>query len=306
MKRILALTLSICLLLCVGCTQKESTLQGRVTFMQWHGNDKPHPAAFELDTGNGKYYEICLDDDSELKWEIDVPAEYSWPSIQADYIITVAYDPDSAQPCEDCYDGCYTAKTVTVIAACESPIPEDVTVAKPVIYLYPETPTQVSVRLDYDGELTCTYPAYENGWSVTAYPDGILSDGETEYNYLYWEGVQNTGFDFSQGFCVKGSDTAAFLETALAKLGLTRAEANEFIVYWLPLMQNNAYNVISFQNEAYTDHARLDIFPAPDTVLRVFMAWQASDQTISIPEQELTAPERNGFTVVEWGGCEVR
>ena len=43
----------------------------------------------------------------------------------------------------------------------------------------------------------------------------------------------------TEGFCVKGEDTAAFLEDALSKLGLNRKEANEFIVYWLPLMEQN-------------------------------------------------------------------
>ena len=48
--------------------------------------------------------------------------------------------------------------------------------AKPVIYLYPEQETMVSVSLDYAGTLTATYPAYENGWRVTAEPDGTLHD----------------------------------------------------------------------------------------------------------------------------------
>ena len=48
--------------------------------------------------------------------------------------------------------------------------------AKPVAYLYPQTETEVTVRLDYDGELTCTYPAYEDGWTVSARPDGTLTD----------------------------------------------------------------------------------------------------------------------------------
>ena len=48
--------------------------------------------------------------------------------------------------------------------------------AKPVIYLYPEEETQVTVKLDYAGELTCTYPAYDDGWAVTAQPDGTLTD----------------------------------------------------------------------------------------------------------------------------------
>ena len=111
---------------------------------------------------------------------------------------------------------------------------------KPVVYLYPEKTTEVSVKLDLPGELTCTYPAYNDGWKVTAAPDGTLTgkNGQT-YNYLYWEGETATAYDLSEGFCVAGADTAAFLEEALAKLGLTRKEANEFIVYWLPQMEDN-------------------------------------------------------------------
>ena len=103
-----------------------------------------------------------------------------------------------------------------------------------------------------------------------------------------------------------GSDTAAFPEDALSKLGLTRREANEFIVYWLPLMQDNPYNLIAFQSDVYTQNAQLLIDPAPDTLLRVFMAWKPVDEAVEIPAQSLSAPERNGFTVVEWGGCRVR
>ena len=180
--------------------------------------------------------------------------------------------------------------------------------AKPVIYLYPEEEeTAVTVKLDYAGALTCTYPAYGDGWAVTACPDGTLTDdaGQT-YSYLYWEGADTIAYDFSQGFCVAGTDTAAFLEDALAQLGLTRREANEFIVYWLPQMQENPYNLIAFQSDRYTQAAKLTIDPPPDTLLRVFMAWKPLEKAVEIPAQDLTAPERTGFTAVEWGGCRVR
>lgn len=179
--------------------------------------------------------------------------------------------------------------------------------AKPVIYLYPETETQVTVKVDYSGKLTCTYPAYKDGWQVTAAPDGTLTDdkGQT-YNYLYWEGETATEYDLSEGFCVAGADTAAFLEDALARLGLTRKEANEFIVYWLPRMEQNPYNLIAFQQEAYTAAAKLTVTPAPDSILRVFMAWQPLEAPVDIPAQTLPAFERSGFTLVEWGGAEVK
>ena len=100
-----------------------------------------------------------------------------------------------------------------------------------------------------------------------------------------------------------GADTAAFLEEALARLGLTRREANEFIVYWLPLMEDNPYNLITFQGERYTDTAKLTVHPAPNTVIRVFMAWKPLAQPVEIGPQTLTAPDRTGFTLVEWGGA---
>jgi hypothetical protein len=184
--------------------------------------------------------------------------------------------------------------------------PDPFVAYKPVIYLYPEAETEVSVKLRVDGGLTCTYPAYGDGWRVTAAPDGTLTDGKGQtYNYLYWEGQMNVDFDLSAGFCVRGTDTAAFLEDALQKLGLNRREANEFIVYWLPLMEGNPYNIISFQTDAYTDAAALDISPAPDTVIRVFMAWKRSENFVEMEPQNLTAPPRTGFTVIEWGGTQI-
>ncbi|MCR2013833.1 hypothetical protein NSB31_29720, partial [Bacillus cereus] len=49
---------------------------------------------------------------------------------------------------------------------------------KPVIYLYPAEEKTINVKLDYDGELTSTYPTYNDGWSVKANPDGTLTNLE--------------------------------------------------------------------------------------------------------------------------------
>ena len=70
------------------------------------------------------------------------------------------------------------------LSACREREEEQLTL-KPVIYLYPEEKTDISVTLAYDGTLTCTYPNYKTGWHVSAKPDGTLTDedGQT-YNYL--------------------------------------------------------------------------------------------------------------------------
>jgi len=183
-----------------------------------------------------------------------------------------------------------------------APAPE-----KPVIYLYPEEETEVSVELDFNGELTSTYPTYEDSWTVTAQPDGTLTnESGREYYCLFWEGISNVDYDLSSGFVIPGNKTEAFLEESLSKLGLSDKEANEFIIYWLPRLENNTYNLISFQQEAYTDNAQLSVSPTPDSVLRVFMAWKALEEPVEVVPQSLSGFERTGFTVVEWGGAEVK
>ncbi|MBR5284731.1 MAG: hypothetical protein IKU27_06775 [Clostridia bacterium] len=175
--------------------------------------------------------------------------------------------------------------------------------AKPVIYLYPEEETEVTVKLDYTGELTVTYPEYKDGWTVTAMPDGSLYDADgIEYSYLFWEGESDIEYDLSKGFCVAGEDTADFLREKLSYMGLTPREYNEFIVYWLPYLQENEYNLITFQGAAYTEAAGLEITPEPDNILRVFMVYEPLDEHVNIEPQELPVLTREGFTVVEWGG----
>lgn len=186
-------------------------------------------------------------------------------------------------------------------------IPNDGRLYKPVIYLYPTQKTDVFVNLSLDGRVTCTYPKINEGWHVIAEPNGTLMDenGRT-YGYLFWEGNTKVPMDLSEGFCVAGKDTEAFLLDKLSYLGLNDKDINDFMVFWLPRMQDNPYNVITFQGDNYLRAARLDVSPQPDTVLRVFMAWKRLDNFVNINPQKLEQVQRKGFSLVEWGGTEVK
>lgn len=140
----------------------------------------------------------------------------------------------------------------------------------------------MSVKLDYKGKLICTYPKYKGGWEVKAQPDGTLINIEDnrEYSYLFWEGVANVKWDMSKGFVVSGVETENFLREKLQYLGLTSREYNEFIVYWLPIMQNNKYNLITFAGEEYENIAKLNITPQPDSIQRVMMVFKPLDEYI--------------------------
>lgn len=179
-------------------------------------------------------------------------------------------------------------------------------ILKPIIYLYPETETELSVTLGKPENITVSYPAYGDGWHVLAQPDGTLVDLETGRHLyaLYWEGKNGSALPMDEGFVVAGADTAAFLEEKLALLGLSEREAEEFIVYWLPTLQENAYNLIRFETRAeIEDYMPLKLSMEPDTLIRVMMRYRPLEEALEVPEQVLPqTPERKGFTVVEWGG----
>lgn len=181
---------------------------------------------------------------------------------------------------------------------------------KPVIYLYPTSTQDVDVALGYAGDLDLTYPQADDGrWRVQADPDGTLRADGREYPYLFWEGTSTWRADLSTGAVVPGDQTVHYLERTLADLGLSDAEAADFITFWAPRMQGSAYNLVHFSQQAeYATLAELTVDPAPDTVIRVFMTFQPLDDPdqVDVREQVLDpAPARDGFVVVEWGGTEV-
>lgn len=181
-------------------------------------------------------------------------------------------------------------------------------VKKPNIYLYPTKEQEILVKLQFDGKITTSYPKYNNGWRIIANEVGEirnLSDNKP-YSYLFWEGLYKKNWNLSQGYVVKGEETASFLQEKLAYMGLTPKEYNEFIVFWLPQMENNNYNFISFVNEEYAREIKLNVSPTPDTVIRVFMVFKNIDKEESVKESKLFPFKRTGFTVVEWGGMELK
>ena len=192
--------------------------------------------------------------------------------------------------------------------------PEDPVIDKPILYFYPETETNVSVKLGNPESLTVSYPEYDSntGWNILAKPNGDLTDlatGRNLYSLYYESSLLDDSFDVeSDGFIVSREDTVSFLEDKLAKLGLNEHEAEEFIIYWLPRLQANEYNYIRFATMDEINNAMpLDINPNPDTIIRVMMTYRGLDKPIEgITEQQLpTTPTRDGFTVVEWGGSEI-
>ncbi len=180
-------------------------------------------------------------------------------------------------------------------------------VEKPVIYFYPEKETETRVKLKVKGELAFTYPLYKDQWIFTANPNGDLTFGDKTYNYLFWESVKMTKkTDIKEGFIVEGRNVIEFLEEKLTLAGLNSKEQADFITYWGPQLQRNHYNYIRFEfNDDCDKYAELDIEPKPDNLYRINMLWKTIDSRIPIENQEMIRINRDGFTVVEWGGQKI-
>lgn len=206
------------------------------------------------------------------------------------------------------YRECYSTSEISNLKNCGTTQTE-IIAYKPIIYLYPEKDTEVSVKLLKDENLTCSYPKYKGEWKVLAQPNGKLKNIATNRQLysLYYESTNNIEFKIEkEGFIVKGEDTITFLEEKLAILGLTERESEEFIIYWLPRLETNEYNYIRFAtSNEINENMPLEINPNPDTIIRILMTFKGLESAIDVQEQQLETPNRTGFVAVEWGGTEI-
>ena len=58
--------------------------------------------------------------------------------------------------------------------------------------------------------------------------------------------------------------------------------------------------------EEINENMPLELSEKPDTIIRILMQYKALNEYMDVKEQELIKAERTGFTVVEWGGTEVK
>ena len=175
---------------------------------------------------------------------------------------------------------------------------------KPVLYLYPTAPTEVTVTFAHPELLTTVYPEYRDGWRMFVQNDGTMTEiGKTrEYYALYWEERPTEPYEFTEGFYVD-KNYPEFLEEKLSELGLTDREANEFIMYWLPVLEKNGRNLVAFETTESREYAnKLQITPMPDSLLRISIHIKKVDSDPGLPEQKLPIFKRIGFAAVEWGG----
>ena len=178
---------------------------------------------------------------------------------------------------------------------------------KPIIYFYPEEEMDLEVTFVEEERLFTTYPKYENGWNIHLQEDGTFTvpGSDRKYYALFFDAIKDFEVDFSTGFYVTKDNAISFLEEKMDYMGFTNRETDEFIMYWLPILENNEKSLVYFeQTEERNEECPLEFSVEPDTLIRTIIHIKKVDEETPIEEQQLIHQERIGFTVTEWGGVE--
>ena len=185
-------------------------------------------------------------------------------------------------------------------------------VEKPVIYLYPEKEIAFKVRVNPKGKMAFTYPKYNDSWNGIALANGSITIDNESFNYLFWEADQVISEEViktNEGSIVKGSDATYFLNDQLNLFGLNSKEKADFITFWGPKLAKNELNYVYFViNDEANYFGELNISPKPDNIYRIYILTCPIDinsNTVDMKPQSISPINRNGFTVIEWGGSEI-
>ena len=175
---------------------------------------------------------------------------------------------------------------------------------KPVVYVYPETTTDVTVKVD--AYVTKSEPEYNpnQGWKATAHPDGTLIVNGAEYKNLFWDGYGNGLYQKPESGVIVPTDTAlAVMSDNLRTMGFIETEIADFVEFWADYMPEEDYTRITWLlTEEMEELAHLSIEPRPDTLIRAFVDYEGVVEPYEITKQYLPNTERRGYVVTEWGG----
>jgi len=182
---------------------------------------------------------------------------------------------------------------------------------KPAIYLYPQEPTNLNIKVVPEGYLTKTIPSYpSSGWNVLANPSGKIQSQGKDYSYLFYEANIKRIKVPTQGWVVKSSELNKLFTDILPKLGLNKAEAQDFTDYWVSkllfhsLPTNSPYYYVGLLDREQLDKIEeIQFSQNPDNFIRLRFVFEALPGPQSVQPPTLpTLPDRTGFTAVDWGG----
>jgi hypothetical protein len=178
--------------------------------------------------------------------------------------------------------------------------------SKPAIYLYPQKTEDVGILLaPRGGWISKSIPSYDfkKGWHVRAEPDGTIKSNNNSYPYLFYEAMLPAPKMPDQFVGLDGQNMKAGLFTLGKKLSLSDKEAQDLADYWAEKLEPAPYYQVGLMDAGEINKIEpLNIKPAPESILRIRLVFKKSNER---PNDNFTVPSpfnRQGFTLVEWGG----
>ena len=175
-------------------------------------------------------------------------------------------------------------------------------VYKPNIYIYPTEKTQLEVKINFPmgGNIITSIPEYGQGWNITVDTNGLI---DNTYSYLFYESIQPDIWQVNYGWITKSDQLESFFRQNMSEYGFEGREIDDFIDYWIPKLDNQAFYSIYPQTERTINNViKLNFSKQPDTMLRLFYVIKGHNQMPDeLIEPTIESFERNGFAVTEWG-----
>lgn len=174
-------------------------------------------------------------------------------------------------------------------------------VKKPNIYIYPLEAIDLSVQLFFPngGKIIESIPAYNEAWEINVLPSGLINN---EYEYLFYEAQIPELLQRDFGWVIYGTDLRSFFINNLDSLKFSVNEIDDFVEYWIPLLDDKKKYIIYPQfNDVLDEIVQLKFSTIPDNIIRVFYLLEehGEDEIKNTPQIPITT--REGFTVMEWG-----
>ena len=175
-------------------------------------------------------------------------------------------------------------------------------VYKPNIYIYPNEPIELSVKLIFPmgGKIVASIPEYGTGWNVLVDTSGLINNA---HSYLFYESVQPDIWQSKFGWVIPTNKLESFFRKNMADYGFNGNEINDFIEYWIPRLHDfPLYSIYPQTKTMIDDVIQLDFSKSPENILRLFYVIKGHHQL----RDRLAAPAidpfaREGYFVTEWG-----
>lgn len=159
-------------------------------------------------------------------------------------------------------------------------LPNNTEAKKPNIYLYPETETEITVTFEKPEYLTSSIPDYRGAWTVTASPDGKLTDTVgNSYGYLFYGAlVKKKAFQTEEGFLIPADNRDETFRRILTAYGFNEQETADFIEYWSDYLKGGTdYLMYPMMTDGVDAAMPVSFSVNPDSITRIWFGFAHYD-----------------------------